>query len=89
MKLKQEFPQAKVVVLPECGPKVIALANGVLSTDGMCKYASRDEVTEMAVGTETGIVHRLEKENPDKKFIPVSEQAICLNMKRITLEKLL
>jgi len=87
--LKQEYPQAKVVVHPECKPEVIALADEVLSTGGMCRYAQRDEVREMVVGTEVGIIHRLRKENPGKRFIPVSEQAICPNMKLITLEKVL
>jgi quinolinate synthase len=85
--LKQEYPQAKVVVHPECRPEVIALADEVSSTSGMCRYARRDEVREMIVGTETGIIHRLKKENPGKRFIPVSEQAICPNMKLTTLEK--
>ncbi len=87
--LKREYPQAKVVVHPECRPEVIALADEVASTSGMCRYARRDEVREMVVGTEIGIIHRLRKENPGKKFIPVSEQAICPNMKLITLEKVL
>jgi quinolinate synthase len=87
--LKQEYPQAKVIVHPECRPEVIALADEVLSTGGMCRYAQRDEVREMVVGTEQGIIHRLRKENPGKRFIPVSEQAICPNMKLITLEKVL
>jgi len=87
--LKQEYPQAKVVVHPECRPEVIALADEVLSTSGMCRYAQRDEVREMIVGTEMGIIHRLKKENPGKRFIPVSEQAICPNMKLTTLEKVL
>jgi quinolinate synthase len=87
--LKREYPQAKVVVHPECKPEVIALADEVLSTGGMCRYAQRDEVREMIVGTELGIIHRLRKENPGKRFIPVSEQAICPDMKLITLEKVL
>jgi quinolinate synthase len=87
--LKREYPQAKVVVHPECRPEVIALADEVLSTSGMCRYAQRNEVREMIVGTELGIIHRLKKENPGKRFIPISEQAICLNMKLITLEKVL
>jgi quinolinate synthase len=87
--LKKEYPQAKVVVHPECTPEVIALADEVLSTGGMCRYAQRDEVKEMIVGTEMGIIHRLTKENPGKKFIPISEQTICPNMKLITLEKVL
>ena len=87
--LRQEYPQAKMVVHPECRPEVIALADEVLSTGGMCRYAQRDEVREMIVGTEVGIIHRLRKENPGKRFIPVSEQAICPNMKLIALEKVL
>jgi quinolinate synthase len=87
--LRQEYPQAKVVVHPECTPEVIALADEVLSTGGMCRYAQRGEVREMVIGTEIGIIHRLRKENPTKRFIPVSEQAICPDMKLITLEKVL
>jgi quinolinate synthase len=87
--LKGEYPQAKVVVHPECTPEVIALADEVLSTGGMCRYAQRDEVREMIVGTEIGIIHRLKKENPNKMFIPVSEDAICPDMKLITLENVL
>jgi len=89
LQLRQEYPQAKVVVHPECTPEVIALADEVASTSGMCRYARRDDVKEMVVGTEVGIMHRLRKENPGKKFIPVSEQAICPDMKLITLEKVL
>jgi len=87
--LRQECPQAKVVVHPECTPEVIGLADEVASTSGMCRYAQRDEVREMVVGTEIGLIHRLRKENPGKRFIPVSEQAICPNMKLTTLEKVL
>ena len=86
---KQEYPRARVVVHPECRPEVIALADEALSTSGIIRYAAREDVSEMIVGTELGIIHRLSKENPDKKFIPISEQAICPNMKLITLEKVL
>jgi len=89
IRLKQEHPQAKVVVHPECRPEVIALADEVLSTGGICRYAARTEAKEVIVGTELGIIHRLRKENPDKRFIPASEQAICPRMKLITLEKVL
>ncbi|MFC1955307.1 quinolinate synthase NadA [Chloroflexota bacterium] len=88
-RLKQEYPQAKAVVHPECRPEVIALADEVLSTGGMIRCAKREDVSEMIVGTEMGIIYRLRKENPGKKFLPVTEQAICPNMKLITLEKVL
>ena len=87
--LRQEYPQAKVVVHPECTPEVIGLADEVASTSGMHRYAQREDVRETVVGTEIGLIHRLRKQNPDKRFIPVSEQAICPNMKVITLEKVL
>jgi len=78
-----------VVVHPECRPEVISLADEVLGTGGMCRYARRDDVRQLIVGTEIGIIYRLRKENPDKLFIPLSEQAICPDMKLITLEKIL
>ncbi len=87
--LRQEYPQAKVVVHPECRPEVIALADEVLSTGGMCRFASESEQEEIIVGTEIGIIHRLRKENPRKRFIPASEQAVCPRMKLITLESVL
>jgi quinolinate synthase len=88
-RLKREHPQAKVMVHPECQPEVIALADEVLSTGGMCRFAQQTEANEIIVGTEIGIIHRLRKENRGKKFIPLSEQVICPHMKLITLEKML
>jgi quinolinate synthase len=88
-KLKQDYPLARVVVHPECRPEVIALADEVLSTGGLCRYAQTSQAKEIIVGTEIGIIHRLREENPNKRFIPVSEQAVCPNMKLITLEKII
>jgi len=82
-------PEAEVMVHPECVPGVIALANHVLSTGGMCAYARESAGEEFIVGTEVGILHRLRLENPGKKFYPASELAVCPNMKRTTLEKVL
>ena len=87
--LKQKNSMAKAVVHPECRPDVIAVADEALSTGGMVRYAGRDDVSQMIVGTEIGIMHRLEKENPGKEFIPASKRAVCPNMKLITLEKIL
>ena len=86
---KREHPRAKVVVHPECRPDVIALADEALSTSGMIRYAAREDVKELIVGTEVEILHRLNKENPGKKFIAASKKAVCPNMKKITLDKIL
>lgn len=89
LKLKKEYPRAKVVVHPECRPEVAELADEILSTSGMCRYAELPEVTQMIVVTEIGIIHRLQKENPKKQFIPVSSAAVCPTMKLITPEKII
>lgn len=89
LKQKELHPEAEVMVHPECTPSVICLADEVLSTGGMCRYAQESEAREMIVGTEVGILHRLRKENPDKSFYPASDSAVCPNMKLTTLEKVL
>jgi quinolinate synthase len=89
LRLRKEYPEAIVMVHPECRPEVIALADEVFSTGGMIKFARESNTNQIIVGTEKGIIHRLSKENPQKKFIPVSDNAICPNMKLTTLEKIL
>lgn len=86
---KRLHPNATVIVHPECTPPVIALADAVLSTGGMCTYANESKSCEIIVGTEVGLLHRLRKENPSKKFYPASKVAICPNMRSTTLEKVL
>jgi quinolinate synthase len=82
---RMEHPDAEVIVHPECRPEVIDLADGVFSTDGMLKYAKKIEKS-LVIGTETGIIHRLKKENPGKEFFPISGYVVCPNMKMNTLE---
>jgi quinolinate synthase len=89
LKLKQEHPQARVMVHPECRPEVVELADAVLGTGGMCRYAQREDACRFIVATEVGIIYRLQKENPHKQFIPALEQAVCADMKLITLDKVL
>ena len=74
---------------PECGclTKSMHLADRILSTEGMSRYAKESSAKEFIVATETGILHRMRKENPDKKFYPASEHAVCHYMKMNTLEK--
>ena len=89
LRRKEEHPHAMVLVHPECRPEAKALADAVLSTGGMTRYARENKSTEMILGTEIGIIHRLQKENPEKRFYPVSEQAVCPRMKLITLDTIL
>jgi len=86
---KEEHPQAKVVVHLECIPQVKNLADAVLGTGGILKFARETDAGEIIVGTETGILHRLRKENPSKVFIAASERAVCATMKVINLETIL
>ncbi len=86
---KKIHPQAKVLVHPECKPDLTALADLVASTEKMCGYAQNTTETDFIVATENGIIHRLKKENPAKNFYPAADAAVCPNMKRITVEKVL
>jgi quinolinate synthase len=79
-------PDALLVVHPECRPEVVAMADAVLSTSGMYSYCRRSTAKEFVVGTEMGILYRLRKENPGKKFHLASRALICPNMKLTTLE---
>lgn len=82
-------PSARVLAHPECLPQVVAMADAVLSTSRMVKYAKETDAREMIIGTETGLIYRLKNDIPDKEFYPASERAVCPNMKRTTQEKIL
>ncbi|MGD0336574.1 MAG: quinolinate synthase NadA [Candidatus Omnitrophota bacterium] len=86
---KKFHSKAKVMVHPECLPEVVAMADKVLSTSGMAKFAHESQDIEFIVGTEVGLIYRLKKDNPTKEFYPASERAVCPNMKRTTQEKIL
>src|SRR5205809_3557265 len=88
-----DAPDAELLVHPECGcaSQCMAFGNGrthILSTEGMINFARQSPKERFLVATETGIIHRLNKEAPEKRFEAVSEKAICRYMKMITLEKL-
>ncbi|NOR53947.1 MAG: quinolinate synthase NadA [Candidatus Aminicenantes bacterium] len=86
---KSLYPEAEVWVHPECRPEVIDLADKVLSTGKMVKEARKIERKEIIIGTETGIIYRMKKENPEKNFYPARDMAFCSNMKKINLKKVL
>jgi len=89
VKRERKFhPFAKVMVHPECLPQVVGMADAVLSTSQMAKFAKESEATEFIVGTEIGLIYRLKNDNPGKEFYPASERAVCPNMKRTTEEKI-
>jgi quinolinate synthase len=88
-----EAPDAELLVHPECGCASQAMAFGnerthILSTEGMINFAKQSPKPRFMVATEIGIIHRLEKEAPGKRFEPVNRKAFCKYMKMITLEKL-
>ncbi|MCI4445897.1 MAG: quinolinate synthase NadA [Candidatus Aminicenantes bacterium] len=86
-KMKKLYPEAEVWAHPECRSEVREAADRILSTGQMIKEAPNSAVKEIIIATEIGILHRLRKENPEKKFYPANEKAICKNMKKVTLEK--
>lgn len=87
LKSLREYPNAELVVHPEVIPEVQEMAEHIASTEGMVEYCRKSGANEFIIGTECGIIHRLEKEIPEKRFHTVSSMAICPAMKMITLEK--
>jgi quinolinate synthase len=96
--VRQAHPDAELLVHPECGCTTSVLyymedgaipreGAQVVSTEGMIQRAHASAAREFLVATETGILHRMRRDNPDKQFIPVSEDAVCPYMKKITLAK--
>ena len=88
-KAREDYPNAKIVVHPECNDDVRQLADYVESTGGMVRLAKDPEIKQLVVGTEIDLATRLTRENPGKEFIPLRRDAFCLTMKIITLEKVL
>jgi quinolinate synthase len=85
--LKKQYPNAVAMVHPECSTEMRRIADFVGSTSKMCRYARETPANTIIVGTEEGLLHRLQKENPGKQFIMAYEDAICPNMKLITLDR--
>ncbi|MCK5472885.1 MAG: quinolinate synthase NadA, partial [Planctomycetes bacterium] len=73
----------------ECPKTVRDLSDEILSTSQMLKYVQKNSGKQFIITTEIGIIHTLKKQNPNTEFIAATEKAICPNMKKITLEKVL
>ena len=93
-----ELKNAEFVIHPECScttPMMYDMASGnyknhqvqILSTEGMMNHVSKSDSQQFVVATETGILYRMRQQNPEKTFIPASENAECEYMKMITLDK--
>ena len=92
-KLKERYPNAKLIAHPECEDVILQMADYIGSTTGLLKYATNRPEKDFIVATESGILHQMQKDNPDKVFIPAPPNNQCAcndcpHMKRNTLEKL-
>ena len=99
-KMRNEHPAADFMIHPECGcvsstmhylakGRISAENTHILSTEGMINHARNSDGTSFVVATEIGVLHRMQKTNPDKEFLPIDESISCRYMKMITLDKLL
>jgi quinolinate synthase len=89
LQAKADHPKAEVFAHPECTSEVTALADQVASTSGISRAVKASSASEVIIATETGILHRIEKENPAKKIYAACQWCDCAHMKVNTLEKLL
>ena len=82
------YPEAVIMVHPECRPEVQDAANFIVSTSGMLKIAKDSSKLQFIVGTEANLIYRLKKKNPQKEFYSLGNARICINMKKTTLSEL-
>jgi len=88
-KARQKWPDAVVMSHPECTEPVRKISDELLSTSQMLKFVKKDLAKRYIVATEKGIIHALKKENPNAEYMPATERAICPNMKKITVDKVI
>ena len=87
--LKAEHPDAKVLVHPECNHKIIEIADFIGSTSGIINFAGESRDKEFIIGTECGVLAKLKERRPDASFYFPETTPTCVNMKKITPEKVL
>ncbi|MEG0710733.1 MAG: quinolinate synthase NadA, partial [Niameybacter sp.] len=88
LEAKAQYPEAEILIHPECTPDVVALGDYVGSTSGIIEYATKSTSQQFIVCTEIGIEYALQKNNPDKVFHFVGDMRACGSMKCVTLETL-
>lgn len=85
--MKNKYPEAQLIVHPECNPRVVALADYVGSTQGLLNYVKESDHNQFIVGTEEGILHQMKLQTEGKEFHLLTERLVCKNMKKINLDK--
>ena len=94
LELKNEHPDAKIIAHPECEKPILIVADHIGSTSSLLKFTRQDNSKKYIVATESGIIHQMKKENPDKQYIPAPPKDStcacndCKFMKLITLKKI-
>lgn len=88
-RIRKEHPDAEILAHPECRREILGLSDHIYSTTGMLQHVERSNAQEFIIVTEKGILHKLEKDHPDKCFYHASEFAVCPEMKAIDLDTLL
>ncbi|MCL2688417.1 MAG: quinolinate synthase NadA [Chitinispirillia bacterium] len=86
---RKAHPGVQILVHPETPRESRILCDHALSTGGMCDFAAASKDNEFIIATELGLIHTLQKANPDKKFYPLSNKLVCPDMKMITPQLLL
>ena len=86
---RRQYPNAAVMVHPECPEEIVKVSEYALSTGAMLRFLPDAKEKEFIVGTESGILYRMQKENPDKVFHPLLPEILCNDMKKITSEDVL
>lgn len=84
-RVKQEHPGAPFIAHPECPPDVLDLADHIASTSGFSPYIARSAADTFIIGTEVGMIYKLKKDHPGKRFIAPTEHFVCQTMKMTTL----
>ncbi len=86
--VKAWYPGALFIAHPECRPEVLDLADHVFSTSGMARFVAESDHDEFIIGTERGLMDRMAQDHPQKRFFLASPKLYCVNMKKITVEKI-
>lgn len=86
-KAREEHPNVPIIVHPECVNEVVEATDFAGSTSELIQYTVDNPNKEFVIGTELGVLHEMQLKSPDKTFYPLTDKLICMNMKKVSLEK--